>query len=237
MIELMGSTFSNDPPPEGDVLFLYDPATSKDLVSNQVCIALTNGASVDTVVKIDGYNTLKFAAGNQQGLITLPTPINFETLSEWTIEWVSRPTSIGGSYFTEVFLELAVSQGYPMGCRWADGGYGNRLQFNLSNWSNPNIWQPPIVKTQAINNDNRWAIVYKGGIARIYRNGVKQMLAAGTGGVYDKDYIAKTQAFLLASKIYLGYYNSINQAWLGNMGRIRISNFARYLGNYTPVPF
>lgn len=41
------------PGPTGDVLFLFDPETSKDLITNQVCINLSNGAAVDTLNKID----------------------------------------------------------------------------------------------------------------------------------------------------------------------------------------
>ncbi|MNM47266.1 hypothetical protein D3C81_582290 [compost metagenome] len=238
MRELLLSGGTEDlPEPTGDVLFLFDPGTAKDLISNQICIALANNATIDTINKIDDNPTIRFAQGTSQGLITLPTPINFEALTEWTVEWTSRPTSIGSSYFTELFLDIAVTQGYPIGCRWADGGYGNRNQFNIGNWSNAVLGQPSLVKSQAVNKDNRWAMVYKGGQLRIFYNGVLQMLAFGTGGSYSQSYIDKTQAFGLIAKIYLGYYNGTNQAWLGNMGRVRISNFARYLGNYTPVPF
>jgi len=237
MIELLLPKENDAPPPTGDVLFLYDPATSKDLISNQVCIALANNAAIDIVNKIDDLPTLKLAQGTSQGLITLPTPINFETLSEWTVEWTSKPTSIGSAYFTELFLDIAVTAGYPIGCRWADGGYGNRNQFNIGNWSNNVIGQPAIVKGNAIGKDNRWAMVFRGGQLRIYYNGTLQMIAFGTTNNYAQSYIPKTQAFGLIAKIYIGYYNGINQAWLGNMGRIRISNFARYLGNYIPVPF
>ena len=237
MRELLLSGGSNVPGPTGDVLFLFDPATSKDLVSNQVCIALSGSAAIDTVNQIDNLGTLKLAQASSQGLITLPTPINFEALTEWTVEWVSKPTSIGANYFTELFLDIAVTQGYPIGCRWGDSGYGNRLQFNISNWANANIGQPSLVKTSASNVVNRWAMVYKGGQMKIYYNGVLQALAFGTSTSYAQNYMSKTQAFGVIAKIYIGYYNSINNAWVGNMGRIRISNFARYLGNYTPVPF
>ena len=237
MNELLLAIKEDPPAPTGDVVFLYDPATSKDLISGQVCIALSNNAAIDTINQIDGHSTLKLAQGTSQGLITLPTPINFEALSEWTVEWTSRPTSIGSSYFTELFLDIAVTQGYPIGCRWGDGGYANRLQFNIGNWSNGVIGQPPIAKSSVVSKDNRWAMVFKNAQLRIYYNGVLQLIAFGTTSNYNQNYISKTQEFGLIAKLYIGYYNSINQAWLGNMGRIRISNFARYLGNYTPIPF
>lgn len=237
MRELLLGSGGGAPEPTGEVLFLFDPETSKDLISNQVCIALSNNAAVDTINRIDDKPTLRLAQSNSIGLITLPTPINFEALTEWTVEWTSRPTSIGANYFTELFLDIAVTQGYPIGCRWSDTGYGQRNQFNIGNWSNAVIGQPSIIKSQVVNKDNRWAMVYKGGQLRVYYNGVLQMLAFGTGNTYNQSYISKTQAFGVIAKIYIGWYNSINQAWLGNMGRIRISAFARYLGNYTPKPF
>lgn len=237
MQELLLGGSGGAPGPTGDVLFLFDPETSKDLISNQVCIALSNGAAVDTLNKIDDKPTLKLAQATSLGLITLPTPINFEALTEWTVEWTSHPNTIGSSYFTELFLDIAVTQGYPIGCRWGDAGYNNRLQFNIGNWSNSVIGQPAIVKSSVVTKDNRWAMVFKGGQLRIYYNGVLQAIAFGTSTSYGQNYISKSQAFGVIAKIYIGYYNSINQAWLGNMGRIRISNFARYLGNYTPVPF
>jgi len=237
MNELLLSGGGGIPQPTGDVLFLYNPGTGKDEISGLNCIALANGAAVDNTFLIDDKPTLRFAAGNNQGLITLPNPINLEALSEWTLEWSSRPTTFLTSYATEIFMDVTVTQGYPVGCRWGDGGYGNRLQFNISNWSNNNIGQPPFVKANVLNVINRYAMVYKGGQLRIYKDGVKQMVAFGTGSQYTQDYIGKTQAFPTVTKIYLGYYNSINQAFAGNIGRVRISNFARYLGNYTPVAF
>jgi hypothetical protein len=237
MRELLLGGSGGTPEPTGEVLFLFDPETGKDLISNQTCIALSNNAAIDTLNKIDDKPTIKLAQATSLGLITLPTPSNFEALTEWTVEWVSKPTSIGSNYFTELFLDIAVTQGYPIGCRWGDAGYGHRLQFNIGNWANAVIAQPQIVKSGVANVVNRWAMVYKGGRLKIYYNGVLQMLAFGTSNTYGQNYVSKSQAFGIIAKIYLGYYNSINQAWLGNIGRIRISAFARYLGNYTPVPF
>jgi hypothetical protein len=234
---LLSGGAPNNPEPTGDVLFLYDPETSKDLISGQVCVALSGGAAVDNITKIDGKGTLKLVGGGSQGLITFPTPLSLEVLSEWTVEWVSRPISIQSGYVTEMFIDTSPSSGYPIGCRWPDGGYGNRAQFNLSNWANENIWHPPFAKAAAEGNTIRWAMVYKGGLIRIYKDGIKQSLAAGTSGIYDKDFISKTVSWPVYHKIYLGYFNGTNSAWTGNFGRLRISNFARYLANYTPVPF
>lgn len=235
---LLASRGGGEPEPTGDVLFLYDPATNKDLISNTVVGALRTATTVDTLVTLDGQPTVKFGSTAAGAIITLPTPINLEALAEWTVEWSSRPTSMSSSYMNEIFLDLLNTAGYPLGCRWADGGYGNRLQFNISNFANSNLWRPPVDKSAALNKENRWAMVYKGGQVKVYRDGVKQMLAAGTnGGTGTQDFISKTQPFFTVAKIYIGWYNGTNVAFIGNMGRIRISAFARYLGNYSPKPF
>lgn len=43
MRELLLAGDDKLPDPVGDVLFLFDPGTSKDLISNQICIALSKG--------------------------------------------------------------------------------------------------------------------------------------------------------------------------------------------------
>jgi hypothetical protein len=236
MHELLISGRKETTQPTGDVLFLFDPGTGKDEVTNQTCIALS-GVAVDMSVLIDEKPTLKFAAVNNQGLITFPTPIAFDALEGWTVEWSSRPTSFATAYANELFLDITTTLGYPIGCRWGDAGYNNRLQFNISNWANANIGQPPVNKTAVVNKVNRWAMVFRNNRLQIFKDGVLQMLAFGTSTTYAQDYMAKNGALPTVTKLYLGYFNSINQAWLGNFGRIRISNFARYLGNYTPTPF
>jgi len=237
MHELLLASRSGFIPPTGDVIFLFDPGTGKDEISNQVCIAMSGGLAVDSTYLMDDKPSLKFTGAANQGLITLPQAINLDTLGDWTIEWSSRPTSFVTTYANELFLDITTTQGYPIGCRWGDGGYGNRLQFNISNWANTNIGQPPINKASVVNKVNRWAMVFRNNLLRIYKDGVLQMIAFGTSTTYAQDYMPKVSTLLTATKMYLGYYNNINQAWLGNFGRIRISNFARYLGNYTPESF
>lgn len=237
MYELLATNRSEIIPPTGDVIFLFDPASGKDEVTDQFCITMANGLAIDTSYLIDNKPTLKFTGASNQGLITLPQAINFDTLDDWTIEWSSRPTSFITNYANELFLDITNTQGYPIGCRWGDSGYGNRLQFNISNWANANIGQPPVNKASVVNKVNRWAMVFRNAQLRIYKDGVLQSLAFGTSTSYTQDYLAKSGTLITATKLYLGYFNSINQAWLGNFGRIRISNFARYLDSYTPEGF
>lgn len=238
MIEQMISGNARPPTPVGDVLFLYDPASNTDLITGAVCGTLGNGAAADSAVKIDGVNTVKFTASGSYCTILLPTPLNLEALTEWTIEWASRPTSTVNGYLTEMFIDILNTAGYPVGCRWTDGGYGNRLQFNLADWNNLRIWRPAGAHSTVLNKVTRWAMVFRNNRVIVYKDGVAQQLENGTAaGGTTQGYIDKTQAFQTFRKIYLGYYNGVNQAWLGNFGRLRISAFARYLANYTPEPF
>jgi len=84
-------------------------------------------------------------------------------------------------------------------------------------------------------------MVYKGGSVKIYKDGLLQTLTNGTEGTAGSNtsqtFILKTQAWPVFANLILGWFNSTNVAWLGNFGRIRISNFARYLGNHAPLPF
>lgn len=224
--------------PTGDVLFLYDPATNKDLITNTVCGALKASTTVDTTVKIDGNDTLKFAAAGAGAVLTFPSGINLNALTEWTIEWSSRPTAIGVSYFTEIFLDTTPSSGVPLGCRWTDGGYGDKLQFNIADFNNARLWRPPFAKPAVVNKLTKYSMVYKGGVVKVYVDGALQTLTNGVeGNGVSQAFISKTQSWGVFTNLTLGYFNSANVAWLGNFGRIRISNFARYLGTHTPPPF
>lgn len=219
--------------------FLYDPATNKDLVTGTVVGNLFNGAVADGTVLIDGNPTMKFANASSGATITLPTPWVIETMPEWTVEWSSRPTTFGSGYFTELFIDVNPTLGYPLGCRWTDSGYGHRNQFNFANWANPEIWRPAATKTDVVNKTVRWAMVFKNGRVTVYKDGVKQMLAVSVdAGSGTQDYIQKTITWSNKTTLRIGYYNSTNQAFVGNFGRIRISDYARYTdATYTPQPF
>lgn len=238
MIELLGSS-KYTPPQTGDVLFLYDPATNKDLISNTTVGVLKAATAVDNTVLIDGQPTVKFTGTGAGVQINLPTALNLEALTNWTLEWSSIMNAYQGGYATEIFMDLTNSAGYPVGCRWTDGGYQERNQFNAGDWANARIWRPDITKTQAIGKLNKWALVRNGNEFYVMLNGVRQLLENGTSsGGSKQSYFSKTQALLNAvTRFYIGYYNGTNLAYPGNFGRIRFSNFARYINNYTPQPF
>jgi hypothetical protein len=236
MIELLGGTKAEEPQ-TGDVLFLYDPATNKDLISDTVVGAIKTATEVDPAVLIDGQSTLKTSSVNSGVLITLPTALDLETMQNWTLEWSSIWNAYQSGYATELFMDITNTAGFPIGCRWTDGGYQERNQFNASDWNNARIWRPSSTKTQVIGQLNRWALVRKGSYFFVMLNGVRQLLENGTVNGTKQSLFNKTQALPTVTKMYLGYFNATNRCYPGNFGRIRFSNFARYVGDYTPQPF
>lgn len=219
-------------------LFLYDPATNKDFVSGATCGVLRTGTTVDSTILIDGQPTIRSATGTHGVAITFPTPLDIGSLSEWTIEWSSLPTSIGYNYSTELMLNW--SGGPYMGCRWTDGGFGNRLQFSGGGTGFSNtatIWRTTETNVQAINKLAKYAMVLADGKISVYKNGIKQNMNNGTTNAITQDYFVKAAIPQPLTTLNIGWLNATFTSWQGNMGRIRISAGARYLANYTPAPF
>lgn len=217
-------------------LFLYDPATNTDLVTNTVVGAMRAGTTVDETVLIDGHPTIKLASATQGVLVTFPTPLDLGNMLEWTIEWSSFPTAIGTNYFTDLYLNW--TGGPYIGARWTDAGFGHRLQFSASGFSNlSSIWRIPTTKAQAVNKLAKYAMVFKDGKVSVFKDGVKQTMNNGTTNNISSDYMTKDVVWQPLTTLNLGWMNSTNSAFTGNSGRIRISQGARYLTNYTPEPF
>lgn len=222
----------------GTTLFLYDPATNKDLVTGTTCGVLRSGTTVDSTILIDGNSTIKSTTGTHGATITFPTPLDLGSLAEWTIEWNSLPNSIGYGYSTELMLNWPA--GPYMGCRWADGGFGNRLQFSGGGTGFSNvatIWRTPETNVQAANKLARYAMVLADGKISVYKNGIKQSMNNGTTNAITQDYFVKATIPQPLTTMSIGWLNSTFISWQGNFGRVRISAGARYLANYTPVPF
>lgn len=223
----------------GTTLFLYDPATNRDLVTGTVCGAIRSGTTVDGTILIDGSPTLKSTTGTHGVDITFPTPLDLNSLSEWTIEWSSKPVTIRAEYSSELFLNWP--SGPLFGCRWTDSGYGHRLQFTDGAWTNPTLWRPEsFTKTNATTKINRYAMVFKDGKISVYIDGVKQMLENGSdiaGPNTKQNFFPKATTWQPLTRLLLGYYSATYPSFLGNYGRVRISAGARYLANYTPAAF
>lgn len=224
-----------------DVLFMYDPATNTDLVTGLTCGVKLNSTTVDNVTLIDSQPTVKMAATNQGVTITFPTSIDLNSMPEWTIEWVSRPTSINTSYANELTLLDASGAGNMyIGCRWTDTGFANTLQFTLNGYGNTSTcWRAmSVTKSVAVNKLSRYAMVFKDNKLTVYRDGVLLTVTNGTGGSgVNQTFINKIQALNPFTRMYIGWANSTYISPIGNFGRVRISGIARYTSNYTPQPF
>lgn len=224
-------------PEFGSTIFLYDPETNTDLVTGTVCGVLRTGTTVDSAVLIDGHKTIKNATSTHGVAITFPKPIDLGSLPEWTIEWSTRPTSVGYDYGTEMLLNWP--SGPFVGARWTDGGFGYRLQFSGGDGfgNAATVWRIPQTNTTIINKLNKFAMVLKDGKISVYLNGVKQTMNNGTSNAVAQDYFAKLGAWQPLTVMNIGWTNGTYVGWLGNYGRIRISKGARYTANYTPDPF
>lgn len=224
-----------------NVLFMYDPATNTDLVTGLTCGTKLGVTTVDNTVLIDGHPTVKMADTDRGVTIAFPTPINLNALPEWTIEWSSLPTSINSSYANELnLLDAANTASNYVGCRWTDGGFANALQFTLNGYGNSaTIWRSfTTTKAAAVNKISRYAMVFKNNQVIVYRDGARLTLTNGSGGSgANQTFINKIQQNNPHTKMFIGWANSTYVSTIGNAGRVRISNIARYDGNYTPAAF
>lgn len=223
-----------------NVLFVYDPATNTDLVTGLTCGTKLGATAADSAVLIDGQPTVKLATTAQGVTIAFPTPINLDAMTEWTIEWSSLPTSINASYANELnLLDAANTASNYVGCRWPDGGFANALQFTLNGYGNTSTcWRAlSVTKTVALNKISRYAMVFKNNRMTVYRDGVLLTVTNGTSGNgTSQTFINKIQQNNPHTKMFIGWANSTYVSTVGNVGRVRISNIARYDGNYTPAP-
>uniref|UniRef100_A0AB39CCS2 Tail fiber protein n=1 Tax=Pseudomonas phage RVTF4 TaxID=3236931 RepID=A0AB39CCS2_9VIRU len=226
-----GEEFQED---EGTTIFLYDPETESDLMG-VVHTYTKYGTVTPDDLEINGHKTLKLGTNVSGMQITFATPFNLQD-KDWTLEWSFRNTvSAGTAYATELTLPSAVA-GQGILSRWGDTGFGNRLQVGGSMGAVNSIWNPPISKAASLNVDTNMALSCKNGRVSVFRNGVLQMLANGTGGVYNTpNYpVGANLSSLAYMQINSSGSGMINQ--LGNRGRIRLSLGARYTRNYTIKP-
>lgn len=236
MIELLlGGKPKAAQPPYQDPAFLYDPETNSDLLGSKPTILRRANTTVDTNYLIDDHPTVRLGTANAGIQVTFQTPFNFN-IPEWTIEWSSRIEAIGTYYFTE--LLFIASNGDFLGCRWTDGGYNSMLQMSVGSWANNNTNWRALTKTAVLGVLKRYALIYKDGVIRFYVDGVMQELMNGTAGTGAKQMFFVPPVNLVAyANMYIGYQGSVNGSYTGNVGRVRLSNYARYTGNYTPEPF
>lgn len=240
MLESLLSTNQIAQPPDLTPIFLFDPETNTDLINNNATVT-TSGATVDTAYLIDGHPTVKLTATTNYLLISIPTPIELD-VGDLTVEWSCRATSFQADKYDGEFTGLTTTS-KNFAVRWTDTGYGRLLQTIIGGVvSAATFWriQPP--KENVAGALRRMAIVFKGGIITIFKDGYPQQITnwddAGNASkrVTQANFPKETGLGRLSS-IRLGYVGTNNPAAPSNLGRIRISNYARYTGAYTPAPF
>lgn len=236
MIEALISTKQEDRI-IADPIFLYDPATGTDLTGKTAYTETRySGTTVDNSVLIDGHPTILLASTSHGVNGTFTNGLNLD-LPEWTIEWSTIPASLPvNTYRNELWINNA---NYHIGNRWTDTGFGDRMQHFASTAAiNTQMWRS-IGKATAQGVLNRWAMVKVGTQVYVYHNGQRMTMTAGTAGTPGgtADNFAWGGPMGLLTTLTYGYRNSTQAAFLGNLGRIRITPSARYLGNYTPQPF
>lgn len=229
-------------PPDLQGIFLFDPQTNTDLINNNATVT-SSGAAVDSAYLIDGQPTVKLTAITNYLLITIPTPIDLD-VGDWTVEYsrvASSFSALASKYDGEFTGLTTASKNLVM--RWTDTGYGRLLQAIIGGAvTAATYWriQPP--KDNMVNILSRMAIVCKSGVITIFKDGVPQQVrnwdeAGNASKVVVQNNFPKEASLGKLSSIRLGYVGTNNPAAPSNLGRIRISDYARYTSAYTPAPF
>lgn len=231
-----GKPKATQPPPQNP-LFLYDPEQNVDLAGMNPTISKRSGTTVSTSILIDGHPTINLSTTAHGIVFTFPTPFDFNQ-SDWTIEWSSRVATFGSGYNNEIFFSNAAFTSW-LGARWADSGYDNKIQVGIGAWSdNSALWRGPR-KVDVAGKVKHYAIICKDGQVRFYIDGQQQTMMNGTGSTgATTTYFNKPAGLPVYNTLYIGWMNSINVAYAGNVGRIRLSGYARYVGaSYDVEPF
>lgn len=241
MIEMWLTTKQATPqPPDLAGVFLFDPETRTDLINNNATVS-ASGTSIDTSYLIDGKPTTKLLSTGDFLVITIPTPIDLDA-SDWTVEWSCRATAFQDSKYEGEFGGMTTAGKY-LYSRWTDGGYGYFLQsFVGSGATGAVLWRILPAKQSVVGILRRMALVCKAGVVTVFKDGVPQRVGnwdnvGGASQAVTQDNFPKEANMGKLSSIRLGSSGSTTPAALSNIGRIRISNYARYISTYTPVPF
>lgn len=237
MLEAMLLTKKEVPIPPTGATFLWDPVLQQDLYGSGATIAYIGGGTANTDYLIDGQGTFNLPTTSSGFTITLASPLDLSG-GDWTVEWSTLNTVNNGNYGTDI----AIDSGFPgsakgVQARWSDTGFGNRVQFSTIFQQVTDCWNASLTKVTSLNTLQRFAMVCKNGQVSVFINGVKQMLANGTGGTYTAASFAAAPANLKDLKsIKIGWQNSTVQAMISRHGRIRITQSALYTTDYTPGP-
>jgi len=227
-------------PPDLPGVFLFDHETRTDLINNNATVSLS-GATVDTTYLIDGHPTTKLPSITSYLLITFPNPLELDN-SDWTLEWSCMATAFQATRYDGEMRGLTTT-GKALISRWTDSGYGSQLQSFVGGGATEDLlWRIPGSKQSVVNQLRRMALVCKQGVVTVFKDGVPQKvtnwnIVGGSGNQVTRNNFNKETVVGKLSSIRLGWISTTAPAAISNVGRIRFSDYARYIFPYTPTPF
>lgn len=237
MIEQLLTLTSQKVVPSIPPILLYDPVTNTDLTGNSTIV--TNGSPViDDSVKFYGFstatwneNTGVFLTFKDQNILNLYN-------SDWTYEYEIQQTEAPTNY-KFYYWDVLSNSSIANGGRSTDSGYGFFRQFGINGFGasdNSQMWRIQGSQSSLVGTPQQIALVCRDKVISIYVNGVRQALASGTGSAPSFNtfsYPCPSNAGYLR-QVRHGYLSAQSKGVASKRGRIRVSNYARYLSNYTP---
>lgn len=241
MIEQMLNSGAYTPqPPDLPGIFLFDHQSRTDLVNNNATVSVS-GAAVDSTYLIDGFPTTKLAATTHYMLITIPTPIELDA-NDWTVEWSCMVSAFQATRYDGEFAG-STTAAKALTSRWTDAGYGSALQTYVGAAASAAVlWRIAPAKQSVVGFLRRMAIVCRSGVITVFKDGQPQMVSnwdnvGNASKVVTQKTFPKEAGMGKLNLIRLGWASTVSPAAISNIGRIRISDYARYIHPYTPVPF
>jgi hypothetical protein len=241
MIEtLLTTTQVAEQPPDLPGVFLFDHETRTDLINNNASVTVS-GATVDTTYLIDGFPTTKLPSITSYMLITIPTPLELDA-NDWTLEW----SRMGSAYQATRYdgeIRCSTTASKWLVSRWTDAGYGSQLQNIAGVGTNEaDFWRIPGTKQSTVGILQRMALVCRQGVIFVFKDGVPQKvtnwnIVGGAANQVTRNSFNKEAGMGKLNTIRLGWLSTVAPAAISNIGRIRFSDYARYIHPYTPVPF
>lgn len=241
MIEsLLSTTQVVDQPPDLPGVFLFDHATRTDLMNNNATVT-ASGATIDTAYLIDGLATAKFSATTDYLLINIPTPLELDT-SDWTLEWSCMASAFQATRYDGEIRGITTGSKFIIS-RWTDSGYGYQLQTLVGAGATEDVlWRIPGTKQSVVSQLRRMALVCRQGVITTFKDGVPQKvtnwnIVGNASKQVTRDNFNKEAVVGKLNAIRLGWISTALPAAVSNVGRIRFSDYARYIRAYTPTPF
>lgn len=200
---------------------------------------LSGGAVQDSNFLIDGKPTVSLPATGSQLNIQLASPLNLELgKGHWTLEWSFQydgPFDLS-KYHTPLFL-LNQDNSTGIVSLLGDGGFGQSLYYYQTPAGSPkNSWISEETKYTLTNKLMRCALVCRASTLAWYANG--KLLKVHDYGVGQwQDTVPKQVTYDKIHRLLFGYWAAHLPNAPMHIGNVRISNYARYITEYTPVPF